>query len=151
MGRVVEALMCLRGFDFIAAVTIIAEIGDLNRFAHPRALMAYLGLVPSEYSSGKTRRQGAITQSGNRHARRILVESAWNNRYNAQVTRPLRFVSRVSPRSSAISPGKRNCACPSAREAATGRKLAHNKVCVAIARELAGFIWDLARHVKLHA
>src|SRR5580693_1641592 len=78
MRPVVDALMCLRGFDFVAAITIVAELGDLTRFAHPRALMAYLGLVPSEHSSGNTRRLGEITKSGNKHARRILVEAAWN-------------------------------------------------------------------------
>jgi transposase len=87
MSPVVEALMCLRGFDFIAAVTVIAELGDLTRFAHPRALMAYFGLVPSEHSSGNTRQQGAITRKGNKHARRILVESAWTYRFAAHVGR----------------------------------------------------------------
>jgi transposase len=108
MNPVVKALMCLKGFDFVAAVTFVAEMGDLNRFAHPRALMSYLGLVPSEFSSGASRRQGGITKSGNKHARRILVEAAWN---------PLgvwKFAKRGSRRSSATSLGRRSCACPSA-------------------------------------
>ena len=79
--------MCLKGFDFVAAVTFVAEMGDLTRFAHPARLDVVPGLVPSEFSSGASRRQGGITKSGNKHARRILVEAAWNNRFKAQVTR----------------------------------------------------------------
>jgi transposase len=89
MRAVVNALMCLRGIDFIAAVTLIAELGDLSRFAHPKALMKYLGLIPSEFSSGNTRRQGSITKAGNKHARRILVEAAWTYRFNPRVSRPI--------------------------------------------------------------
>lgn len=89
MNPVVKALMCLKGFDFVAAVTFVAEMGDLTRFAHPRASLAYVGLVSSEFSSGKSRRLGEITKSGNKHARRILVEAEWNNRFKAQVTRCL--------------------------------------------------------------
>jgi transposase len=81
MNPVVKALMCLKGLDFVGSITFVAEMGDLTRFAHPRALMAYLGLVPSEFSSGTSRRLGEITKSGNKHARRILVEAAWNNRF----------------------------------------------------------------------
>jgi transposase len=89
MKPLVEALMCLKGIDFVTAVSFVAEIGDLTRFAHPRALMSYLGLVPSEYSSGASRRQGAITRCGNKHARRMLIEAAWNNRFKAQISRCL--------------------------------------------------------------
>lgn len=72
----VHALMCFKGIDLVAAVTLIAELGDLHRFEHPRQLMAYLGLVPSEHSSGESRARGSITKTGNSHARRVLVESA---------------------------------------------------------------------------
>jgi transposase len=98
MNPAVKALMCLKGFEFVAAVTFVAEMGDLNRFAHPRALMSYLGLVPSEFSSGASRRQGGITKSGNKHARRILVEAAWNNRFKAQVTRCLEVRQEGQPK-----------------------------------------------------
>ena len=90
--------MCFKGFDFLAAVTFVAEIGDLTRFAHPRELMSYLGLVPSEFSSGPARRQGAITKCGNKHARRILVEAAWDNRFKAQITRPLEVRQEGQPK-----------------------------------------------------
>ena len=98
MNPLVKALMCLKGFGFVAAMSFVAEVGDLHRFAHPRALMSYLGLVPSEYSSGASCRQGAITKSGNKHARRILVEAAWNNRFKAQVTRKLEVRQEGQPK-----------------------------------------------------
>lgn len=74
MQPVPEALMTLRGIDFVAAATLVAELGDLKRFAHPRELMSFLGLVPSEYTSGDARRTGKITKTGNGHVRRILIE-----------------------------------------------------------------------------
>jgi transposase len=77
MAPVVEALQSMRGVALVTAVCVVAEVGDLTRFANPRQLMAYLGLVPSEHSSGERRRQGAITKAGNSHVRRMLVESAW--------------------------------------------------------------------------
>jgi transposase len=81
---VVEALEALRGVQFTVAVTSVAELGDLTRFANPRPLMKYLGLIPSEYSSGERRRQGSITKAGNTHARRALVEGAWAYRDSRQ-------------------------------------------------------------------
>lgn len=152
MNRLVKALMCLKGFDFVAAVTFVAEMGDLTRFAHPRALMAYLGLVPSEFSSGKTRRQGEITKAGNKHARRILVEAAWNNRFKAQVTRALEVRQEGQPKIIREISWKAQLRLAKRwRTLRMGRKLAQNKICVAIARELSGFIWDVARHVKINA
>jgi transposase len=150
MKPLVEALMCLKGINFVTAVTFVAEIGDLTRFAHPRALMSYLGLVPSEYSSGASRRQGAITRCGNKHARRMLVEAAWNNRFKAQISRCLevrqegqsKVIRQISWKAQ-LRLSKRW------RSLAMGRKLNQNKICVAIARELAGFVWDVARHTSL--
>ena len=86
---VVEALQALRGVQFTVAVTLVAELGDLTRFDNPRQLMKYLGLIPSEYSSGERRRQGTITKAGNSHARRVLVEGAWAYRYPAKASRHL--------------------------------------------------------------
>ena len=150
MNPVVKALMCLKGFDFVAAVTFVAEMGDLTRFAHPRALMAYLGLVPSEFSSGASRRQGGITKSGNKHARRILVEAAWNNRFKAQVSRELEVRQEGHPKIIRDISWKAQLRLSKRwRSLSMGRKLAQNKICVAIAREFAGFVWDVARHVKL--
>src|SRR5580658_6885174 len=78
LAPVVRALQALRGMALVAAATVIAELGDITRFANPRQLMAYLGLVPSEHSSGATRRQGGITKAGNGAARRMLIEAAWS-------------------------------------------------------------------------
>ena len=85
LGAIVPALMAMRGIDTIAAVTILAEIGDLSRFASPRQLMAYLGLVPSERSTGESVKRGGITKAGNGRARRVLVEAAWAYRHPPRV------------------------------------------------------------------
>lgn len=147
MNPVVQALMTLRGLDFIGAVTFVAEVGDLSRFSHPRELMGYLGLVPSEYSTGQTRYQGGITKTGNKHARRILVEAAWNYRCAARISHSLEVRQQDQPH--LIRPiAWRAQLRLSARfkHLRVTRKLPQNKVCIAIARELAGFIWDIGRH-----
>jgi transposase len=151
LSRAREDAIAARGFDFIAAVTIIAELGDLNRFSHPRALMSYLGLVPSEHSSGNSRRQGAITRTGNRHARRILVESAWTYRYGAHVGREHQIRQQGQPKAIRDIAWKAQLRLTHRyRKLSLGRKMKATKVCVAVARELCGFIWDLARHVPVH-
>lgn len=148
MRSVVEALMSLRGIDRVAAVTLVAEIGDLTRFVRPRELMSFLGLVPSEHSSGSTRRQGAITKTGNGHARRVLVEAAWNYRFPARMSRVLEVRSQTQPRLvREIAWRAQLRLCARYRRLMT-RQLPKNKVCVAIARELTGFVWDIARQVK---
>ncbi len=147
MRPVVEALMSLRGIDFVAAVTLVAELGDLRRFAHPRELMGYLGLVPSEHTSGKTRRLGEITKTGNSHARRILIEAAWNYRFPARVGLVLEQRQQTQPkRIRDIAWRAQRRLCERYRRL-SARHLHLNKICVATARELAGFIWDIARQV----
>ena len=94
---VVEALMALRGVDVVTAMTVLAELGDITRFDSPRELMSFLGLVPSEYSSGRSRRQGAITKTGNGHVRRVLVESAWSYRFPARKTTRMRYRASAVP------------------------------------------------------
>ena len=83
---VVEALQALRGVQWIVALTVIAELGDLTRFDNPRQLAAFVGWIPSEHSSGEKRRQGGITKAGNTRARRVLVEGAWAYRYPAKIS-----------------------------------------------------------------
>jgi hypothetical protein len=96
MAPLVEALRGLRGIDLITAVTFVAAVGDLGRFANPRQLMAYLGLVPSEQSSGERVVRGGITKTGNRDARRMLVEAAWSYRYPARVaTKKIEIITRL--------------------------------------------------------
>src|SRR5205807_1731178 len=86
---VIEGLMALRGVNLLTATTIVAEIGDLKRFANAPQLMAYLGVVPSEHSSGGTKSRGGITKTGNGHVRRVLVEAAWTYRHPARKTKVL--------------------------------------------------------------
>jgi transposase len=97
---VVEALMAMKGFQIVAAMITISELGDLTRFAHPRQLMAFLGLVPSEDSSGDRRRQGAITKCGNSHARWLLIESAQAYRNSPKVS------AALSQRQSPLTPAR---------------------------------------------
>ena len=143
LAPVVDSLIALRGVDKIAAVTLLAELGDISRFDSPKQLMAYLGLVPSEHSSGRRRRQGAITLTGNGHARRMLVESAWSYHFPARQTRHLKRKAEAASdaaRGIAWRAQKRLCGRYRAL-AQAGKNI--KVVCVAIARELAGFIWDI--------
>jgi transposase len=144
---VVSALMTLRGVEFIAAVTLVAELGDLTRFAHPKQLMSYLGLVPSEYSTGESRVQGKITKTGNDHARRILIESAWTYRFPARMGCQLVVRNEGQPKLVRDIAWRAQLRLCSRFRRLQARGLHHNKACTAIARELAGFIWDIARQV----
>ena len=106
MRDLVQALQALRGMALVSAATVVAELGDLTRFANPRQLMAYLGLVPSEHSSGDRRRQGGITKAGNNTARRMLVEAARSYRFPPRVSRNCCFGKRAWPSRSARPPGR---------------------------------------------
>jgi transposase len=146
---VVEALQSLRGVQFTVAVTLVAELGDLTRFDNPRQLMSYLGLIPSEYSSGDRRRQGGITKAGNTHARRVLIEGAWAYRYPAKVSRHLQLRLETLPKPlQDISWKAQGRLCQRYRRL-IGRGKNPNQVVVAIARELSAFIWAIAREVPL--
>jgi transposase len=105
----VLALQAMRGIQFITAVGMISELGDLSRFEHPRQLMAWLGITPSEHSSGGTRRQGAITKTGNSYARKLLVEAAWSYRHPARVGKPCSLDTKASRSRSSIVHGMRSC------------------------------------------
>ena len=142
---VIEGLMALRGVKLITATTIVAEIGDLQRFATAPQLMANLGVVPSEHSSGESKSRGGITKTGNGHVRRVLVESAWQYRYPARKTAVLqRRAERASEQVQDIAwkAQKRLCARYRLLEARGKLKV---QVCIAIARELAGFIWAIGQ------
>src|SRR5918999_2127643 len=148
---VVEALQALRGVQFTVAVTMVAEIGDLTRFGNPRELMKFLGLIPSEYSSGERRQQGAITKTGNTHARRALVEGAWAYRYPAKVSRHLQLRLEQHPKIiQDISWKAQVRLCKRYRRLMARGKHA-NVVTVAIARELVGFMWAVAHRVPVTA
>jgi transposase len=146
---VVRALMTLKGIDFVAAVTLVAELGDLARFAHPKELMSYLGLVPSEYSTGESRAQGKITKTGNGHVRRVLIESAWSYRYAPRMNRARVVRCEGQPKPIRDLAWKAQLRLCSRYRKLSARGVHQNKVCVAIARELAAFVWDVARHVPV--
>jgi transposase len=149
LNPVVEALQALRGIQFIVAVTTVAELGDLSRFDNPRQLMKFLGLIPSEYSSAEKRRQGSITKAGNTHARRALVEGAWAYRYSAKVSRHLQLRLENQPKIiQDISWKAQVRLCKRYRRLIARGKHA-NQVVVAIARELVGFMWAIAKEVPV--
>jgi len=147
MQPMVRALMSLRGLDLVAATTVVAELGDLRRFAHPRELMSYLGLVPSEHTSGPKRRLGAITKTGNGHVRRILVEAAWNYRFPPRLSRTLLVRQQEQPALIQQIAWRAQLRLSHRYRRLRARSLQHNKITVAIARELAAFIWEIGQQV----
>jgi transposase len=147
LAPVVEALMALRGIKLITAMTVMAELGDITRFDSPRQLMSFLGLVPSEASSGQTRRQGGITKTGNSHVRRVLVESGWCYRFPARKTAHLqRRAEKCSGEVQAIAWKAQKRLCGRYTHL-IGRGKLKVQVCTAVARELVGFIWAIACEV----
>jgi transposase len=149
VNPVVAALQALRGVPCTVAVTMGSASGDLTRVDHPRALMKCVGLIPSEYSSGAQRRQGSIATAGNTHARRALVEGAWAYRDPAKVSRHLqRRLEPHPPIIQDLSWKAQVRRCQRARRLVSRGKHA-NVVTVAIARELAGFMWAMAREVPV--
>ena len=142
---VIEALMALRGVSLLTATTIAAEIGDLQRFANAPQLMAYLGLVPSEYSSGPKQKRGGITKTGNGHVRRVLVESAWAYRHPARKTAVLQ--RRAGKTSAAVQDiaWKAQTRLCSRYKKLEGKGKLKVQACTAVARELAGFIWAIGQ------
>jgi transposase len=146
---VVEALQALRGVQFIVAVTTVAELGDLTSFETPRQLMKFLGLIPSESSSGERRRQGSLTKAGHTHARRALVEGAWAYRYPANVSRHLQRRLEQQPKVIQDLSWKAQVRLCKRYRRLMARGTQANHVVVAIARELAGFIWAIAKQVPV--
>jgi transposase len=143
---VVARLRCLRGIDTLTAVGLVAEIGDIKAFEHPKQLASYLGLVPSENSSGERRRQGSITKAGSSHARRLLIEAAWHYR------RPPRISLQLKRRQDGQAPAAIETAWRA--QLRLHRRWAHldaqrgkrrTTVAVAVARELACFVWEIAQ------
>jgi transposase len=137
----IERLRCFRGIDDLTALTIAAELGDARRFARAPSLMAYVGLVPSEHSSGSKRVQGGITKTGNAHLRRVLVESAWHYRHHPFVSAALRTRQRGAPAAVVAQAwtAQQRLHRRYARFAARGKRKQH--IVTAVARELTGFVW----------
>jgi len=145
---VVAALQAMRGIQFVHAVTLIAELGDLTRFGSARSLMGYLGLVPREASSGEHRRQGSITKAGNSYARRALIEAAWAYRHPARVTRIIATRQTGLPKAACDIAWRAQLRLSSKYRRLNARHLNHNKIVVALARELSGFVWAIGQSVK---
>lgn len=151
LSPVVKALMGFRGYQTVAAMITVSEIGDIHRFAHPRQLMAYLGLVPSESSSGGSRAQGGITKCGNGHLRWIFNECAQHYRLAPKVSRELSLRQEDIPKAHRKAVQEISWRCQN-RLHERGRKLAargktRQKVQTALARELAAFVWEVMRAV----
>jgi transposase len=145
----IAALQALRGVGAVTAVALVAELGDLGRFPTPRPLMAYLGLVPSEHSSGASRRRGRITRAGNSHVRHVLVQAAWHYRHAPKLTRALAKRQDGQPTAVTDVAWRAQQRLHGRYRKLAGRK-GRQKAVIAVARELAGFVWALARAHAAH-
>ena len=151
MAPVVAAVQAMRGMALITAVTLIAEVGDLRRFDSAPQVMAYLGLLPSEDTTGDHVRRGATTKTGNGRARKALVEAAWAYRWPARVSRALqdRLEGQLEPVRRITWSGQRRPCGRGRRLIRAGKK--PQVVTAAIAREMLGFAWAIAGHVMPRA
>jgi transposase len=145
---VVESLMSMRGVQMIVAVTVVSELGDLRRFENPKQLMSILGLTPSEYSSGPRQSRGRITKTGNAHVRRILIEAAWCYRYPAKVSREMQLRQASVPLAIREIAWRAQLRLTQRYQHMQRQGKPHNVTVVALARELAGFMWGIANEVK---
>jgi transposase len=143
----VAALRCFRGLDTLSALILLAEVVDFQRFRRPRELMAYLGLVPGEYSSGDTQRRGALTKAGNAHARRVLVEAAWHYRHRPALGRALAHRSHGQPTEVLDQAWRAQQRLHRRYRHLVGHGKRPPVAVVAVARELVGFVWAaMTRH-----
>jgi len=147
LQAVLGALQALRGVA-VTAVTLVAELGDVARFAHARQLMAYTGVVPREHSSGEHQRRGAITRTGNAHVRRVLIEAAWHYRHPPAVSRALRNRRRAQPPAICTLADHAQRRLHGRYLRLVGRGKTKQKIVVAVGRELLGFIWAIGVAVE---
>ena len=147
LAEVVTALMAMRGIDFISATAFLAEIGDLSRFRTPRELMAYLGLVPSEASTGDTIKRGPITKAGNLRARRILVECSWSYQHPPRVGKEKQARVAAAPPAVREIAWKAQCRLSGRYRALTRKGKLKTVAVTAVARELSAFIWAINRQI----
>jgi transposase len=141
------ALQCARGVATVTAATLVAELGDLRRFASPRQLMAYAGVVPGEHSSGGRTRRGSITKTGNSHVRRVVVEAAWHYRHPPRVGTTLRRRQAGQPPTVIEIAWQAQGRLHKRFRRLLGRGKLKQEAVVAVARELLGFLWAIARQV----
>ena len=147
LREVVTALMAMRGVDLISATAFLAEIGDLSRFQTPRQLMAFLGLVPSEDSTGETIKRGPITKAGNRRARRVLVECAWSYQHPPRVGKDKQAKVAAAPPAVQAIAWKAQCRLCARYRSLIRRGKLKTVAITAVARELAAFIWAINREI----
>jgi len=147
LAEVVTALMAMRGLDLVSASAFLAEIGDLSRFRTARELMGYLGLVPSEHSTGDKVKRSGITKAGNRRARRILVECSWSYRHPPRVGKEKLAKVAAAPRAVQEIAWKAQSRLCARFRALARRGKRPTVVVTAIARELSGFVWAISREV----
>ena len=151
MRAVIDALQALRGLAKLSATTIAVEIGCFTRFESAKKLMAYVGTTPSEYSTGGSRRQGAITKTGNAHVRRVLYEVAWAYRHRPGLGVALKRRQRNVPLDIVEVAWKAQHRLHRRYTALTARGKPHCKVITAVGRELLGFVWAIATRVEQQA
>ena len=147
----VGLLRCFRGVDTVTALTVLAELGDVTRFGSARQLMSYLGLTPSEYSSGARQRRGPITKTGNSHVRRILVESAWHYRHPPRVGRELHNRREGQPGWAVVLADRAQARLYRRHRRLTGNGKPSVVANTAVARELAGYLWAVLRRIPASA
>lgn len=145
----IQALQALRGVAVVTATALVAEIGSFQRFKTAKKFMAYVGLVPSEHSSGETRKQGQITKTGNRHVRRLLIESSWSYRYKPAVKGQLKKRQEGQPANITSISWKAQCRLHTKFFRLLSKGKVAGKAVTAVARELAGFIWAVAQEVEM--
>ena len=144
----VKAYQALRGVSHIMATTVVSEIGDMRRFPTPKQLMAYLGLIPSEHSSGKTVRRGPITKTGNSHVRRALIEAAWTYKMQARISNILRKRQQGLPKSVCDISWKAQTRLCARYRRLIARGKSRQTAVAAIARELSAFIWAIDKEMQ---
>jgi transposase len=148
LAPLVQALETLRGVRTIAAMTLVGELQDFERFESPRRLMSYVGLVPSEHSSGAKRHQGAITKAGNSAARHMLVEVAWHYQHSPRVSAVIAARPNEVPTPITDIAWKAQLRLNAKFKRLVARRVLKTKAVVAVARELVGFIWAIAAEVR---
>ncbi len=144
LRHVVEALLAMKGVALVSAMTIVAELGDISRFESPSQLMAFLGLVPDEHSTGDKRRLGHITKTGNGHVRRVLVESSWCYRKPARMTKHLKAKASQAPQIARDIAWKAQKRLHDRYWHLVNRGKLPVQAVTAVARELSGFVWAIA-------
>ena len=145
----VSYLRCLRGIDTLTAVTLLTEVIDFRRFQKAREVMGYTGMVPSEHTTSFDPRRGRITKTGNAHVRRVLIEAAWNYRRKKVLSRAIADRRKGCPPEVVRIAKKAEDRLHRKFWRMTERGVANNKAAVAVARELAGFVWAIAQHIPV--